>query len=1058
MFSKFFIDRPIFASVISIVIVIAGLVAFRVLPIAQYPQITPPTIMVVAGYPGASAETLAKTVAAPIEEQLNGIEGLAYFNSSATADGTINITVTFEVGADPDMALVNVNNRVKIAEPRLPEDVRRNGVTVLKRSTDILKIFALLSSKGHSRLFLSNYASINLVDELKRVPGVGDVMVFGAQDYSMRIWLKPDRMAQLGITTVEIANAIREQNSQNAAGKIGQEPALDDQMLMYTVNAKGRLLTPEEFGDIVLRANGPGGVLRVKDVARVELGANNYNQRTLTEGKDIVGMGIFLQTGANALKVSELVEAKMAELKKDFPDGIDYVIPFDTTKFISASIGEVMATLIEAGILVLLVVFVFLQSWRATLIPMIAVPISLIGAFAGLWLFGFSINTLTLFAMVLAIGIVVDDAIIVLENVERLMTEEKMSPYAAAVEAMREVSGALVAIVLVLCAVFVPVAFLGGIAGQLYKQFAVTVAVSVVFSVLVALTLSPALCSLLLKNKHEEHRFFAPFNRMFEWFTKSFTSTVGFVLKHSVIGVVAFVLVIGICAYLLRSVHSGFVPPEDQGMLFSALILPDGATLQRTLDVGQQMGAMVDEDPAVNRTMTVAGFDMIGGSKGTMFIDLKDWDERKDPGIFSLDYWKGQKKSGKSATDLVGKFSGMGQRMTDGMALVFNPPAIMGLGSVGGFEAYIQNRLDGDSVRLAGVIQEFITALSARSEFQCPTCRVSTSIRANVPQLFIEVDEPKAISLGLSLSDVYLTLQANMGALYVNDFNMGSKIYKVQLQAESEYRMKPEDLGKVYVKSRNGVMIPVSAFSTIKRIIAPEVVERFNGFTAAKVMGESRAGVSSGDVIRMVEETADQVLPEGFNLVWTGSAYQEKSSAGSSLDAFAFALVMVFLILAALYEKWSLPIAVLMAVPFALMGALIAVFLRGMPNDIYFQIGLVVLIGLASKNAILIVEFAVQRFAEGMTVVDAAIEAARLRFRPIVMTSLAFILGVFPLFKATGAGAAARRSMGTGVFGGMLAATFVAIIFIPLFFKWLERGKAVLPTGHKSHAIKGTAP
>jgi len=1044
MFSKFFIDRPIFASVISIVIVIAGLVAFKVLPIAQYPQITPPTIMVITAFPGASAETLAKTVAAPIEEQLNGIEGLSYFNSAATADGTISITATFEVGTNPDMALINVNNRVKIAEPKLPEEVRRIGVSVLKRSTDILKIFAIFSNAGHSRLFLSNYASINLVDELKRVPGVGDVQVFGAQDYSMRIWLKPDRMAQLKITTAEIARAIREQNSQNAAGKIGQEPASDDQMLLYTVNAKGRLLTPEEFGDIVLRAEGPGGILRLKDVARVELGADSYNQRTVIDGKDSVGMGIFLQTGANALKVSELVEARMSELGKRFPEGVEYVSPYDTTRFISASIGEVQATLIEAALLVILVVYIFLQSWRATLIPMIAVPISLIGAFAGLWLFGFSINTLTLFAMVLAIGIVVDDAIVVLENVERLMWEEKMTPYAAAVEAMREVSGALVAIVLVLCSVFIPVAFLGGIAGQLYKQFAVTVAVSVVLSGVVALTLSPALCAILLKSKHEEHKIFIPFNRLFERFTRSYTSTVGFVLKRNVIGVIVFAVVIGICAILFRNVHSGFVPQEDQGMLFSALILPDGATLKRTTAVGQQMGAMLNNDPAVDRTFTAAGFDMIGGSKGTMFINLKDWSKRKEPGM--------------SAQELAGKFSGMGMMMPDGMAIVFNPPAIIGLGSVGGFEAFIQNRADGDPAKLAGVIQEFIAALSSQEQFQCPTCRISTSIRANVPQLQIDVDEPKAISLGLSLSDVYATLQANMGALYVNDFNRGSKVYKVQLQAESEYRMKPEDLGKMYVKSRTGAMIPISAFSSVKRITAPEVVERFNGFTAAKVMGEARSGTSSGDVIKLVEETAEKILPEGYSLAWTGSAYQEKSSSGSSVDAFIFAIIMVFLILAAQYEKWSLPVAVIMAVPFGLMGALTAVWLRGMPNDIYFQIGLVVLIGLSSKNAILIVEFATQKYAEGMTVVEAAIEAARLRFRPIVMTSLAFILGVFPLFKATGAGAAARRSMGTGVFGGMIAATFIAIIFVPLFFKWLERGKVSLATGHKSHAVKGTAP
>ncbi|GHU40889.1 multidrug efflux RND transporter permease subunit [Betaproteobacteria bacterium] len=1038
MSSKFFIDRPIFSAVISIVIVIAGLVAAQVLPVAQYPQIAPPTIVVVANYPGASASTLARTVAAPIEEQLNGVDNLAYFNSSATADGQISITATFDVGADANMALVNVNNRVKIAEPRLPEDVRRNGVVVYKRSTDILKVFALTSNQGHSRLFLSNYASINLVDELKRVPGVGDVMVFGAQDYSMRIWLKPDRMAQLGISISEIANAIREQNSQNAAGKIGQEPASSDQMLIYTVNARGRLLTAEEFGDIIIRGSGPDGILRLKDVARIELGANSYSQQTKTNGEDTVGMGIFLQTGANALEVSRLVEEKMLEMKEKFPEGLNYVVPFDTTKFIVASIGEVKSTLFEAALLVLAVVYIFLQSWRATIIPMIAVPVSLIGTFAGLWLFGFSINTLTLFAMVLAIGIVVDDAIVVLENVERLMWEEKMSPYAAAVEAMREVSSALVAIVLVLCAVFIPVAFLGGIAGQLYKQFAVTVAVSVVLSGVVALTLSPALCALLLKSKHEEHKIFIPFNRAFEKFTGAYTGTVRRILHHAFIGTLICLIVVGITGYFFWERPSGFVPQEDQGALFSALILPDGATLKRTIALGEEMSEKVTADKsAVQRTLMVAGFDMIGGSKGTMFIDLQPWEERKS--------------QDKSATALVGKFSGMGQQLTGGMALVFSPPAIMGLGSVGGFEAFIQNRVDGDPLKLNDVVQEFMGALQQHPEFQCDTCRVSTSMRANVPQLFIEVNEPKAISLGLSLTDVYTTLQGSMGSLYVNDFNRGSKVYRVQLQAEAEYRMKPDDLGKVYVKSNKGAMIPVSAFSSVKRITAPEVVERYNGFIATKVMGEAKGGISSEQVIRLVEQTAAEVLPEGYTLAWTGSAYQEKKSAGSSLHAFGFAVIMVFLILAAQYEKWSLPLAVIMAIPFALMGALIAIWIRAMPNDIYFQIGLVVLIGLAAKNAILIVEFAAQKYDEGMNVVDAAIEAARLRFRPIVMTSLAFVLGVFPLVKSTGAGAAARRSMGTGVFGGMIAATFIATLFIPLFFKWLEHGKRHPEHSHLHH-------
>jgi HAE1 family hydrophobic/amphiphilic exporter-1/multidrug efflux pump len=1028
--SRFFINRPIFASVISIIIVIAGLVAAQVLPIAQYPQIAPPTVLITATYPGASAETLARTVAAPIEEQLNGVEHLAYFTSSASANGSISITATFDVGTDVDDAAVNVNNRVKAAESRLPEEVRRNGVIVQKRSNDILQVIALDSESGkYNTLFLSNYASLNIVDELKRVPGVGDVTIFGAQDYSMRVWLKPDRMAQLGLTTADISNAIKAQNAQNAAGKIGQEPAPSDQQLVYTVTAKGRLLTPEEFGNIVIRASGPGGVLRLRDVARIELGAYSYDQSVTLDGKPTIAMGVFLQTGANALDVAKRVTVKMDALQKKFPEGMSYVIPFDTTRFVSASINEVVKTLVEAALLVIAVVYIFLQSWRATLIPMVAVPISLIGTFAGLWLFGFSINTLTLFAMVLAIGIVVDDAIVVLENVERLMAEEKLSPRQAAIKAMSEVSGALVAIVLVLCAVFIPVAFLGGIAGQLYKQFAVTVAVAVVLSGIVALTLTPALCAILLKAQHTESKLFAPFNRLFERLTNNYTRTVGFTLKHGIVGSLVFVGVIAVTAFFFRIIPGSFVPAEDQGYLISALMLPDAATLKRTQDTGERMRSMIAKDEAVKHTFVVSGFDLIGGGNkpnaGTMFIPLKDWSERQ----------------GK-AQDLAGKFMGIGMMQPDGMGLVFNPPPIMGLGTAGGFEVYVQNRVDGDAKKLHEVVQAFMGELQKHPEFT----RISTFFRPTVPQIFVEVDEPKALALGIPLADVYSTLQSTMGALYVNDFNKAGRVYRVQLQAEANYRMKPDDIGKVYVKSTSsGKMIPLSAISTVKSVIGPEQVERFNGFVAAKIMGDSQPGISSGDAIRIVEEVAEATLPEGYAISWTGQAFQEKQTSGSSLQAFGFAIIMVFLILAAQYEKWSLPVAVVMAVPFALMGALTAIWLRGMPNDIYFQIGLVVLIGLASKNAILIVEFAAQKYAEGMSVAEAAVEAARLRLRPIIMTSLAFVLGVFPLVKATGAGAAARQSMGTGVFGGMIAATFIATIFIPLFFKWLERGKQIDP-------------
>ena len=1029
--SKFFINRPIFASVISIIIIIAGLVASQVLPIAQYPQIAPPTVLISANYPGASAETLAKTVAAPIEEQLNGVENLSYFTSSASANGAITITATFDVGTNVDVAAVNVNNRVKAAEPRLPAEVRNNGVIVQKRSNDILQVVALDSEKGrYNTLFLSNYASLNIADELKRVKGVGDVTIFGAQDYSMRVWLKPDRMAQLGLTISDIADAIRAQNAQNAAGKIGQEPAPADQMLVYTVTAKGRLLTPEEFGNIVIRSSGPGGTLRLRDVARLELGAYSYDQSVTLDGQPTIAMGVFLQTGANALDVAEKVRVRMEELKKKMPEGMGYVIPFDTTRFVSASIHEVVKTLIEAMILVLAVVYIFLQSWRATLIPMVAVPISLIGTFAGLWLFGFSINTLTLFAMVLAIGIVVDDAIVVLENVERLMAEEKLSPRDAAIKAMQQVQGALIAIVLVLCSVFIPVAFLGGIAGQLYKQFAVTVAVAVVLSGVVALTLTPALCALLLKAQHTEHKLFIPFNRLFERFTRSYVSTVGLTLKHGVIGGIIFALVIASTVAFFRFIPGSFVPAEDQGYLISALMLHDGATLKRTEKTGESMRQMVANDPAVAHTFVVAGFDLIGGGNkpnaGTIFIPLKDWSERD-----------------AKAQDLAGKFMGMGMMQPDGMALVFNPPPIMGLGTAGGFEVYLQNRIDGDSKKLNEITQQFIAELQKRTEFT----RISTFFRPTVPQLFVEVDEAKALALGIPLNEIYQTLQSTMGALYVNDFNKAGRVYRVQLQAEASYRMKPDDLGKVYVRSTTTkAMIPLSAVSTVRNIVGPEQVERFNGFVAAKIMGDSKPGISSGDAIKIVEEVAAATLPNGYEISWTGQAFQEKRSSGSSLQAFVFAIIMVFLILAAQYEKWSLPVAVIMAVPFALMGALTGVWLRGMPNDIYFQIGLVVLIGLASKNAILIVEFAAQKYDEGKSITEAALEAARLRLRPIIMTSLAFVLGVFPLVKASGAGAAARQSMGTGVFAGMIAATFIATIFIPLFFKWVEHGKQQKPT------------
>ena len=772
----------------------------------------------------------------------------------------------------------------------------------------------------------------------------------------------------------------------------------------------------------------------MRDVARIELGADNYDRSTTVNGAPVSGMGIYLQSGANALNTAKMVRARLDEMQKRFPKGVEYIIPYDTTRFIQESAKEVLKTLGEAVILVIAVVYLFLQNWRATLIPIIAVPVSLIGTFAGMWLFGFSINTLTLFAMVLAIGIVVDDAIVVLENVERLMNEQKLSPKDAAIEAMREVSGAVVAIVLVLCAVFIPVAFLGGIAGVLYKQFAVTVAVAVVISGIVALTLTPALCALLLKPTHEEKPLFKPFNRLFERFTNSYTGTVSLTLRHGIIGTLVFLLTIGAAAFLLRTVPGSFVPAEDQGYLFGFVTLTDGASAQRTNVATDQMRQRIASDDIEN-IFFVKGVDFITGnnrpSVATTFIIFKPWEERT------------------VTTDaMAGKFTGLGMTLPDGMGLVFNPPPIQGLGTAGGFEVYLQNRADGDARTLAAVTGQFVEALKKRPEL----AGINSFFRVSAPQLYVEVDEPKAMSMGISLDSIYATLQATTGTLYVNDFNRGGKTYKVQLQAESAYRSKPEDILKSYVKTAGGAMVPLSAVATVKTVTGPEMIERFNGFVAAKVMGGAAPGYSSGDAIKAVEEVSAEVLPEGFRTEWVGQAFQEKRTGNASVIAFVFGIVMVFLILAAQYEKWSLPLAVIMAVPFAMFGALLAVLLRGMPNDIYFQIGLVVLVGLAAKNAILIVEFAAQKQAEGMGIVEAAVEAARLRFRPIVMTSLAFVLGVLPLAISTGAGAAARRSMGTGVVGGMLAATFIATIFVPLFFKWLSRGKVRHPAGDLPHA------
>ena len=1024
MNSRYFIDRPVFAVVIGLVLVVAGLIALPQLPLSEYPEVAPPSVQIQANYPGASADTIARTVAGPIEEQINGVEGLLYFTSQAASNGTLQTTVTFETGTDADQAAINVSNRIQAALPRLPEEVRRQGVTVTKRSNDLLVVVALRSpKKTRDTLFLSNYARINVVDEIKRIPGVGDATIVGARDYSMRVWLRPDRLAQLGLTTAEVVAAIRAQNNQYAAGKVGQDPAPPDQQLVYTVTTGGRLLEPEAFGEIVVRANSNGGVLRLKDLARIELGAQTYDQSSGLDAGPATLIRVFLRPGSNALDVATKVRARLDELQTGFPEDVEASIPFDTTEVVKASIHEVVVTLGEAALLVVLVVYLFLQNWRATLIPVLAVPVSLIGTLAGLYLLGLSVNQFSLFAMVLVIGIVVDDAIVVLENVERLMRTRGLSAREAAVEAMGEVSGALIAIVLVLTAVFVPIAFVGGIAGALYKQFAVTVAIAVVLSGVVALTLTPALCARLLPDGHHEPKLFAPFNRGFERLTGAYAGVVATLLRRGALGLALFVALVAGDVWLFGRTPTAFVPAEDRGFVVGSLTLPDAASLGRTTAYSNAVVTRLRENPEVSHITQFMGLDFISGSSqtnvGTLFVVLSDWDERP----------------GQKAIDLAKAYMRQIGPLREGTVRFNNPPPIRGIGTAGGFEGFVQSRSSNDPEGLAKAVGAFTDALKADPLLT----DIRGTFKPNLAQLRVDVDREKALSLGVSLDDLYATLQATIGALYVNDFNRSGRTFRVQVQSEADFRSRPEDIGRPYVRGAGGAMVPLAALVSVRPAVGPEFLERFDGFLAAKVLGSGVPGSSSGEVIRRVEEIAAQTLPEGYRLAWTGQAFQEKRTGNAALVAAGFAVVMVLLILAAQFERWSLPIAVVMSVPFALLGALLALAIRAMPSDIYFNIGLIVLVGLSAKNAILILEFAAQKQAQGMAPAEAALEAARQRFRPIIMTSMAFVLGVAPLIFAEGAGAGARQSMGTGVFGGMLMATIVAPLFVPLFFKLLSR-------------------
>ncbi len=1033
MISHFFIDRPIFASVLSIVIVVVGLAAVRALPVAQFPEITPPVVQIDADYPGANAEVVADSVARPIEVQLPGIDNLLYYDSTSTNDGHMTIRLTFEIGADVDIAQVQTQNREKLAEPQIPNEVIRQGISVKKTSPDLLTVVALSSTDPRfDMLYLSNYAIINVLDNIKRLRGVGDALVFGGQNYSMRLILDPVRMAQLNLMPTDITNVVREQNRHFPAGTVGREPAPQGTQLTIPVITQGRLTEVKDFEELIVRALPSGEMVRLKDVARVELGAQSYNLEGRWNGQPNTFLLTFLAPGANALDTAKRIRREMDELAKSFPPGVKYDIPYDTTRFIEVSIKEVAETLIIAMVLVVLVVYLFLQSWRTTLIPAVAVPVSLIGALAGMQALGFSINTLTLFGMVLAIGIVVDDAIVVVENVERHMKEERCSSKEAAKRAMEEVTGPIIAIVLVLAAVFVPVGFLGGITGQLYKQFAITIAISVTISGFVALTLSPALCALVLKPGGEEGQrkgVFPLFNKLFDWTRDRYIAGAGAVIGRAVLAMAVFSVVIGLIVVLFRMIPPSFLPEEDQGYFITVVQLPDGASLQRTTEVMSKLEKYFLSIPVIHSTDALVGqnfvFNTRGPNSATMFTPLHLWDERTRPE--------------HHVKALIGGAFQEFAKIPEALILSFNAPSIRGLGATGGFSVQIQDPSGGDFKKFSAVTEEFV----AKARQDPAIGAIGTNFRVSAPRLYAHVNRERAKALGVPIADVFDTLQAYFGNFYVNDFLKFGRVYRVQTEAEAQYRMAPGDITKIYVRAQNGqgtYMVPLNTVVTTEFTSGPDPVTHFNGFNTAFVLGMAAPGASSGQALDALERAAKGVLiPKGYALDWSGISYQERNVGGQSVAAFAFGLLMVFLVLAAQYESWTVPFAVILAVPFGVFGALSAVWARGMTNDIYFQIGLVTLIGLSAKNAILIVEFANKRHEHGLSAADAAIEAAKLRFRPIIMTSMAFVMGVVPLVVATGAGAAGRQSIGTGVFGGMLAATFLAILFVPLFFTLVRK-------------------
>jgi hydrophobe/amphiphile efflux-1 (HAE1) family protein len=1024
----FFIERPIFASAIAVILVLAGSICYFLLPVSQFPDITPPQVVVSAVYPGASAQVVADTVTTPLEQQINGVAGMTYMSSSSSNDGSSTITITFDVGYPLSIAAVDVQNRVAQAASSLPPIVNQAGVTIKKQNPNFVLIVNLTSpDKSVDPVALSNYAYLQIVDPLKRLEGVGDVQIFGERRYSMRIWLDPDKLANLGITAVDVQNAIAEQNVQVAAGKIGQSPAPAGTPFEMQVNAAGRLSNVTEFGDIVVRADAnAGSVVRLRDVARIELGALQYTSTAFFGEDPTVVLAIYQMPGSNALALQQRVKDKMQELSKRFPKGIDYAMHYDTTRFVSASMHDVVVTLIQALLLVVAVVYIFLQSWRTTIIPTIAIPVSLIATLIVMQLLGFSLNMLSLLGMVLAIGLVVDDAIVVVENVERQL-EAGLKPLAAARAAMKEVTGPIIATTAVLMAVFVPVAFIPGVAGRMYNQFALTVAISVGISAFNSLTLSPALSAAFLRHRGEVR--FAPFrwfNSGFNWLSHSYAESVRVLIRWRVAMLTLFVVAVGATYLISLRIPSTFLPVEDQGYFFVVVQLPDGASLERTDAVAKQVRDILKSTPGVDIVGSISGLNFLTqaaqSNSAVEFAILKPWDQRSPE---------------QGASNIVASVRPKLLALPGAIALSFDPPSIPGLGTTGGFEFQVEDLTGRGSVALNDVTQALIA--EARKQPELNPQQLFSSFSTSTPQFNYDLDRNKAKLLGLKLPDVFNTLQIYLGSLYVNDFNLFGRTFRVTLQADKDARATPSDLSRLYVRNATGGMVPLSTLGTLRAIAGPETVPHYNNYASALINGGAAPGYSSGQAVAAMERAAAAVLPRDFAFEWTGITFQELKAGSIATIVFALAIVFVFLILAAQYESWSMPFMVLLAVPLALFGAMLALWLRGRQIDVYSQIGFVMLIGLAAKNAILIVEFAKRRREDGLAIVEAAMMAARLRLRPILMTAFAFILGVVPLMFATGAGAASRQSIGTTVFGGMLAATILTLAFVPVFYALIEQ-------------------